>query len=390
MAITQLAIYNKALTHIGSTRLDALTDEREERYSLDIVYDLGAVDRCLEAVKPRFATKTAVPSAAATAGGISLAYTHTLPTNWVATVGLFSDAELTQKITRYQHDGNTILTDYDTVYLRYVEGGNAVDIADATPGFVDVLALYLAREISRTHKPQHYERLADDLDALIEAVAGAEEGKDPGVSHSAQGSALSSDWLKIYNDALLILARDNLTDGESDHPYRVNIDKAVEADLVTSVLEDTEWMFGVSTTKIEYDPDIDPDWGYQYAHELPADLLRDVGVFYDERMMNPVDNYTKEDGYIFCDLTVIYLKYVDSDYAVNPGTWPTYFRRLVAARIAKDTAGVINGSRQQYADDEYSSRKNSAMTNDAIQSPPHKIAEGSWIRSRGARGSRYN
>ena len=148
-------------------------------------------------------------------------------------------------------------------------------------------------------------------------------------------------------------------------------------------MEDTEWLFGTTSAKIEYDPDIEPEWGWLYAHQMPADLLRDVGVFGDEYMTQPLRDYVKEGQYVFCNVTEIYVKYVDFDFINDIASWPAYFKRIVAARLAKDAAGAIKPERQDYADNEYADRKMSAMTNDAIQHPPQKIHGGSWVRSRG-------
>ena len=53
MAVTKLSLYNDTLQLLGERRLASDTEDREPRYDLDSLYDNGAVDYCLEVVKPR-------------------------------------------------------------------------------------------------------------------------------------------------------------------------------------------------------------------------------------------------------------------------------------------------------------------------------------------------
>ena len=68
----------------------------------------------------------------------------------------------------------------------------------------------------------------------------------------------------------------------------------------------------------------------------------------------------------------------------NPDNWPTYFKRLIAARMAKDAAPslVKEGADIARADMIYDQRKSSGMSNDAMISPPHRFAEGDWKQAR--------
>ena len=59
MAVDKEALYNNALLLIGQRRLLNITEDREPRYLLDDAYDLGAIEYCLEVVKPVFSRKTA-------------------------------------------------------------------------------------------------------------------------------------------------------------------------------------------------------------------------------------------------------------------------------------------------------------------------------------------
>ena len=385
----KLGIYNKALIRAGSAVLTALTDDRDEADTLDALWDNGAVDYCLEVTKPQFARVTIENTGTATTGGVTLAYTHTLPSDYVTIIDVYSDSQLDQRVTRYINDGNTLICDYETIYLRYVQN----DLAESTytSGFVEVLAKYLARELSATYKPDRYTEIDGELQALSEGLSGAEDAKEPERA-TKEGGLLTDAWRHIYNDALLILGKGHqkIVSGDMDHPYRSALDTALDSELIANVMEDTGWQFGVDSAKIDYDPNTVPEWGYQYAFDKPDNLQRKTGIYTDEYLTQPLKNYTEEGDYYFADVTTIYLTFIATDWNSNVTAWPSYFKRLVAAQLAKDTANSINPNMAQAANEEYKERKHNAKNNDAIQSPPQRIRTGTWLNARASWFHRNN
>ena len=379
MAIDKLGMYNLALLRLGEPALATLTDDRDARYALDAAYDLDAIQYCLERIKPKFATKTVALTGAATPT-LTLAYTHTLPADFITIVGVYSDTELDQPVSRYIQDGSTLLCDYGTVYLRYVCADTAV--ANFTPGFARVVALYLAREASYKLDPHRYEAIDAELQSVAEEVIAVESAKEPESRVSTAGSALSAAWLAIYNDALLILGQDKLPSGTADSPNRTRLDTTLEAGVVEDVLEDTEWKFGVKSVEITYDLSVDPPWGWDYALQKPADLLRISGLFSDEMMRHGIKDYVDEGDYFYCGYDTIYLRYISSDWVSSAAAWPTYFARLVAAKMAYNAAPVIAPALIEHARNVYFQRKDAGMGNDAVQSPPQVIQQGDWVTSR--------
>lgn len=57
MAVTKLSLYNDTLILLGQRVLSTDTEDRPNRHKLDSLYNNGAVDYCLEVVKPKFASK---------------------------------------------------------------------------------------------------------------------------------------------------------------------------------------------------------------------------------------------------------------------------------------------------------------------------------------------
>lgn len=380
MAITKLGLYTEALRLVGESRLDSLSEDRESRYDLDGVYELGAIDKCLEVVRPKFASTTTALTGAATTGGVTLAYTHTLPSDFVTIIGIYSDTELDQKVSRYVYEGSTIVCDYDTIYLRYTN--NTVTESDFTPGFSSVVSRYMAREICYKIDPGRYISLDEDLQNTTEKVIALEGEKEPLVRPAKEGSELSADWRKIYNGALMILGQDKLPAGDTDHMHRVKCDTSRDDGVVTDVMEDTAWTFGITSAHIEYNPSVSPVWGYSYAFDKPSDLLRLDGIWSDEYFKNPLKAYEDEGDYWMASVTDIYVKYVDNDFIATPAVWPVYFSRLVSAKIANDIVMGIDPSKADHVSAVYEDRKSSAMSNDAMQSPPRVLTTGNWVRSR--------
>lgn len=375
---TKLGIYNDALIRVGEDILDTITDDRDSRYALDTVYDTGAVRYCLKRVRPRFAVKTALLTQSASSTAHT--YSYALPSDFIDIVGVFADKDLTQPVTRYVQDGSAILTDSATVYLRYV-WTNSTE-ANFSEEFARVVSYYLARETCYKFDPDRYSSLNDAFNDAVSELSDQESIKDPAIRPAASGSALTDAWRAIYNDALLIIGQDKLPAGNSDHINRVRLDTAVDAGVVSEVLEDTEWKFGVTSAKLEYDPNVSPAWGHQYAHQKPSDLHRLSGLFQDEFFQVPLKYYEDEGDYFFCGNDTIYIKYVSTTWLTQPSAWPSYFSRLVAARMALNSAPVIDKQMIDHATNIYVRRKNSAMSNDAIQSPPQVIRSGNWTNSR--------
>jgi hypothetical protein len=383
MAIDKLGIYNNALSKVGEPKLQTLTDNRDAVETLDAVYGLDAIQYCLRIVKPRFATLTESSTGAATGGGISLAYTHDLTSlaqTFLVQHAFYSDAELDQPINRFIQDGDNILCDYETIYVRYV--WEETTEANFTPEFAQLLATYLAREICYKFDPDRYESINNDLNGLIELTVELESQRDPLMRPATQGSSLSTALRNLYNNALLILGKDKLPSGNTDHPWRVKLDTAMDSGAVAAVMEDTSWKFGNQTVKIEYDPNVSLTWGHQYAHEKPSDLLRINGLFTDEYMRVPLRDYEDQGDYFICSHDTIYLRYVDSDWITQVSAWPAYFTNLVAAYLAKQVAPGVAPKLLDHTVDTYDDRKSTAMGNDAVQSPPRKISQGSWTQSR--------
>lgn len=382
MTIDKLALYNDAVLLLGERKLSSLVEARESRYQLDSAWDMGAVDYCLEIIKPssqRLTAKLNSPSVSAVHGLDSV---HTLPSDYIATVGVYLDDKLDQPISRYMIDGATLICEFDTVYLRYVSNSYAASTYNLS--FAKVISSYLAREIAGKIAPEQFTRVDGLFKEYASSALSIESEKETQQRSRAASGTLSADWIKIYNDALTImgLGAAKITSGTNDSLARSIMDSSVDAGLVHDLLEDIGWFWAQATTKSSYNTSVEPDWGYSRAHDLPSDMHRLEGVFVDEYMLEPLKYYHQEDNVIYCDSDDIYLTYVSNTYLTTPSQWMPKFKRLVAAKLAVDAAPSIPAADVNHALRVYAERESSTKSADIQQSPPRMLSGGNWVGAR--------
>lgn len=379
--VTKLGIYNDALILLGERALASDTEDREPRYDLDNLYDEGGVDYCLETVKPRFATKIFKFTSVTPTLITEYTWQSPIPSDFNAMVGLFADGKLEQPIEKFYREENVILSDFQDPYLRYILDFTTLGLTNFTHSFARVVSAYFARELAVKYDPDSYGDIALELQERIKLADSIEKANEPEHGPLVQ-TAITADFLPIYNDALLILGLDPIASITDDSDRKNKLDYAVTAKLVESVLEDTSWGFGIETKQVFYDPGIEPAWGYNFASELPADIHRFNGIWADEFFSNPIKRYHREDGYIYSSYNVIYIEYVSTDFLTDPTLWPAYFSRMIAARLAVDAGAAIEGANIGNAQAQYTNRRGEAKSTDAIQQPPHILTEGKWARTR--------
>lgn len=382
MAISQLTLYNSALLLIGQRELVDLVEDRPSKDYLDNAYsDPSAIDVCLELTKPRFASKVVKLESPSVSAEHGLDSVHTLPDEYVTLVGVFSDEKLDQPVSRYLIEDRTLVCEYDTVYLRFTANDRAM--TSWTPMFAQLVSTYLARTVCFKSNPDIYEAVNALFNDTVESVITLEGEKEPEKRSSATTVTLTTEWRKIYNDSLLIMGLEEITSNTDDSNRRTKLDRTLDSGAVETLLEETGWQFALTSTKITYDPSADPDWGYQYAFQKPSDIHRLDGIYADDYMNRPVKRYQDEQSYWFSDYQTMYVQYVSSDFLNNPSLWPTFFKRLVAARMARDAAASlrVEGADLDLAIGTYDGRLNDAKGNDAVQSPPRRIRSGNWVKA---------
>ena len=176
MALDQLGIFNDALLLIGERSLSSLTEPRETQRRLTEVWEFGAVNYCLELVKPSFAHQVVRLNSPSPSTLDGFNFSHSLPAEYVTTVGVFEDGELDQRVDRFLIQNRALLTDYDDVYLRFIT--NAYPIANWDPSFARVVSAYLAREMAERINATVYDTVNGKFEQRVQiAQALAQESQ---------------------------------------------------------------------------------------------------------------------------------------------------------------------------------------------------------------------
>jgi hypothetical protein len=394
---TKLSLFNGSLQLLGERRLLTDTDPVSTRRDLDALYDVDAVDYCLEIVKPRYASLMVQLTGAAPGGDSGYAFEAPLPADFVAmftlndgTPAIYRDNLEQSPITRLLRESTNLLSDIEFPFIRYLINHTDPQLVDMPPSFAKVVSAYMARELAWKYDPDAEEMIQTKLEQRIEVSKAVELGNAPEV-RGFTPDVLTDTLRAIYNDCLQILQLAPIVSNTDDSLAKNRISIALDNGLVGAVLEDTSWNFGLESDQLFHDPSIDPPWGYKFVMALPSNWHRINGVYVDELMRTPLRDYVQQldqgtgNTLIFSSQQIIYVEYVSKAFLTDYPNWPDYFKRLVAARMAIDAN--IPGGNKEAAVAQYTARRREAMSTNAINGVPKRLALGSWSRSRLYRGN---
>ena len=196
--------------------------------------------------------------------------------------------------------------------------------------------------------------------------------------------------LQLYNDALLIIGERALATLTENREPRYLLDQVWNNEGVRSCLEMGQWFFAMRTEQVDYDPGIEPTFGYNRAFEKPSDWVATSAVCEDEFFTTPLLSYTDEAGYWYSNIDTIYVKFVSDDnlYGNNLALWPRSFTEFVAAHFASKIAFKIAGA--EVAEKMYVLREKMlliAKNKDAMADASTRFpARGSWVKARNGGG----
>lgn len=389
---TKLSLFNGSLQLLGERRLLTDTDDVSTRRDLDALYDVDAVDYCLEIVKPRYASKMVQLTGVPPAGDSGYAFEAPLPADFISmfsmidgTPAIYRDNLEQSPITRLLRESTNLLSDIEFPFIRYMIAHTDPQLVDMPPSFAKVVSAYMARELAWKYDPDAEEMIQTKLEQRIEVSKSVEATNQPEV-RGFTPDVLTDTLRAIYNDALQILGLAPIVSNTDDSLAKNRISIALDNGLVGAVLEDTSWNFGLQSDQLFHNPSIDPPWGYEFVMDLPANLHRMNGVYVDELMRTPLRDYVQQvdqgtgNTQIFSSQQIIFIEYVSKAFLTDYVNWPDFFKRLVAGRMALDAN--IPGGNKEYAVAQYTARRREAMSTNAINGPPKRLAIGSWSRSR--------
>lgn len=192
--------------------------------------------------------------------------------------------------------------------------------------------------------------------------------------------------LDLYNDALLLCGERFLASLNEEREPRRLLDRVWASNGVVTCLEKGQWNFAMRTEQVDYDPSVEPDFGYNRAFQKPADWVLTTAVCEDEFFRCPLTRYTDEAGFWYSDLDTIYVRFVSSDqnYGLNIGKWPDSFREYVAEFFASKIIRKLSNSEQEEAQSikRLSDKLKTAKSRAAMALPTSFPARGTWSLSR--------
>ncbi len=199
--------------------------------------------------------------------------------------------------------------------------------------------------------------------------------------------------LTIYNDALLLCGERFLASLSDEVNSRRLLDQVWASNGIKTCLEAGQWFFAMCTVQIDYDPAIEPAFGYNRAFQKPDDWVLTSALCADEYFRTPLLQYTDEALYWYSSLDTMYVKYVSSstDYGLDLNKWPESFREYVAAYFASKIIWQLSGNDQnklnkseRYLD----SMLKKAKSRSAMAGPTKMMAQGGWSQARTRFGNR--
>lgn len=177
------------------------------------------------------------------------------------------------------------------------------------------------------------------------------------------------------------------------------LDQVWDEGGVRACLEHGQWIFAMRSQKIEYDPSVEPPFGYVRAFNKPTDWVNTSALCSDEFFTTTVIKYNDEIGYWFCDLDTIYVRFVsdDGNYGGNLALWRPSFTEYVKAYFASKIVMKVTGDKNRWlailgrdlgglTDGILAAQLKNAKNKDAMAIPPGFPARGSWVNSRGGWG----
>ena len=198
--------------------------------------------------------------------------------------------------------------------------------------------------------------------------------------------------LNAYNNALMLCGERTLASVTENREPRRLLDQVYDSGAIKTCLEAGFWNFAARTVQIEYDPGVDPDFGFERAFVKPSDWCRTMSVSPDEYSYIPYKSheFADEAGYWWADIDTLYVKYVSdgASYGGDLTKWTESFARYFEAYLASRIAWKLTRDKDTVAmlEDEAKKRLKSAVGKDAQDTGTSMAPEGAWNRSR--RGGR--
>ena len=198
---------------------------------------------------------------------------------------------------------------------------------------------------------------------------------------------MATSRLAIYNGALLICGHREISALTVSEESRRLLDAVWNDGGVRYCLEQGQWNFAMRAVRLDYDPAITPEFGYQRAFEKPTDWVSTAALCSDEYFSVPLLRYLDEAAYWYADLDKIYVKYVSdhSSFGGDLSEWPYSFTEYVKHHFALKIAPKIAPKDVERIEKMHGAALRIAKNKDAMGEPTRFAAQGGWTLARGGR-----
>lgn len=198
-------------------------------------------------------------------------------------------------------------------------------------------------------------------------------------------TTLLTNQLNIYNNALLMCEERTLAASESRKP-RYLLDQVWNDGGVQACLEEGSWTWAARTVAVQYDPNVQPQFGYIHAFQKPADYVRTLAIASDPYFTAALTAFRDEDEWWWSDCATIYIKYVSNDpnYGMNMNNWSETFKQFVASHFAWKIVKALTHDKEIQARvaQEREFWLKSARGKDGMNEPPGFFPRGNLSRAR--------
>jgi hypothetical protein len=221
-------------------------------------------------------------------------------------------------------------------------------------------------------------------------------GLSPFGTGAVSTPGLTATQLSIYNGACMAIGERTLQPASPGADYstenresRRALDDVWNRGGVKACLAAGLWNFAARGIQWNYDPDYTASFGYQCAFQLPQDWVRWMFVCVDPYMAAPLLQYADEGSMFYCDLQMLWVKYVSTDpaFGMNLSRWPDNFQRFVEFYFAEQIAIRVTGDEAKRASAE--KRRDEALkkakSTDAMNESTAMIPPGQWRQARHGR-----
>ena len=164
------------------------------------------------------------------------------------------------------------------------------------------------------------------------------------------------------------------------------------ADTLIYCLRQAFWNFAMRVVQIDAEATA-PTFGYSYKFVKPADWVKTRNISLNESLDPPLMDYQDQTGYWLADSTPLYVRYVSTTDGLTPANFLTdytyYVEAVLAQRIYKKITGNGEDELLKFERRVVKKALATAKGNDAIDQPPGRYPQGSWVSSRlGGQGER--